>query len=75
MGGTEKLERVMWRLRKITRKPNMPYYNELQQAVIYECGHTPQTYYNIKRALVKLGWIKSHSSKRFILTNKDLEQA
>lgn len=70
--GTERLERVMWRLRKLADNPKRPLYHDLRKAIIYECGHSPQNYFNVKRALITLGWITAHSRKRFRITEKDL---
>lgn len=68
----ERLERVMWRLRK--RNPNnlKITINELQRAIMYECGTDPRTYSNNKRSLIRLGWIRSRGPRHVWLTGNDL---
>ena len=68
----QKLERVMWRLRK--RHPGRSKVTNLQlrRAIMYDCGTDPLTYRNNRKALMVLGWIKKHKTKQVILTNKDL---
>ena len=66
--GIEKLQRVIWRLQtygllkdkdpqgcsfKITPR-------ELYRAIAYECGTSPLTYLNNKKAMTALGWLKSY---------------
>ena len=67
----ERLERVMWRLRR--RHPNrLSLTNkELRLAIMYECGTSPMTICNNRKALKELGWIKAYKSV-VRLTNKDL---
>ena len=67
----EKLERVMWRVRKLA-ETNKPTHNELRRAIMYECGTDPSTYYNNKKALKILGWIIPYNKSRYVLTGKDL---
>ena len=79
--GIDKLERVMWRLRKLAKKDTKheylhekPTYHVLKQAIILECGHTPQTISNVKRALMTLGWLVCYNKGRCKITNKDLTE-
>jgi hypothetical protein len=67
----ERLERVLWRLRK--RNPGKTEIKllELERAIMYECGTDPKTYRHNKAALVKLGWITSQG-KMIRLTGKDI---
>lgn len=66
------LERVMWRVR--VRYPNKELISasELKSVIMAECGTSPQTYYNNKRALIFLKWIKT-MKKHFRLTGEDLK--
>jgi len=70
----QKLERVLWRVRK--RNPNKQEVTwiELKRAIMYECGTDPKTYKNNKKALTTLQWIKASkfSKQRVVLTDKDL---
>ena len=71
----EKLQRVMWRLRK--RNPNaekIPNY-ELRRAIMYECGTHPKTHQTNRKALITLKWIKPYKKHYLVLTNNDLEEA
>ena len=73
----EKLERVMWRLRK--RHPakddvvtHTVTNDELARAIMYECGTDPATISKNRSALKKLGWISIYNKSRVRLTNADL---
>jgi len=68
----EKLERVMWRLRK--RHPDASSITNLQlkRAIMYECGTDPTTFRNNRKALKDLGWIKPVSRKSIKLTDADI---
>jgi hypothetical protein len=70
----ERLERVLWRLRK--RNPGKTEIKllELQRAIIYELGTDPRTYRNNKKALITIGWITSQG-KMIRLTDKDLTES
>lgn len=68
-----KLKRVMWRVRKYSPDVKRPSYAILERAIMYECGTSRFTYHANRKALIKLGWIKSFSPKRFEVTNLDLE--
>jgi len=67
-----KLERVLWRLRKICPNNDNPPWIELKRAIMYECGTDPITYKNNKSSLIALGWIIHGRGKTLKLTNKDL---
>lgn len=69
--GVEKLQRVCRHLRerypdakKITRQ-------QLDKAIIMECGYTYSTQIRVKKALIKIGWLRKVKTK-FYLTNKDV---
>ena len=68
----EKLERVLWRIRK--KLPNEKYIPniELKRAIMMECGTDPKTYYNNRKALITLGWIISWKKTKVKLTDKDI---
>jgi len=70
----EKLQRVLWRVRK--RNPNERYITnlELKRAIMIECGTCPQTYWNNRSALKTLQWIKKKGTKRIELTGLDLTE-
>ena len=70
----EKLERVMWRLRKNNPDTDYPTTTQLRIAIIKEIGTDVRTYYVNKKALTLLGWIKAHGKKRIRITNKDLTE-
>jgi len=66
-----KLERVMWRMRK--RNPGKVYItnHELKRAIMYEIGTDNKTYYSNRKALIVLGWLRSR--KNYVeLTDEDL---
>ena len=67
----EKLERVLWRVRK--RNPNKTQItnHELKRAIMYECGTDPKTYTNNRKALIVLGWLRSRGNY-VELTDNDL---
>jgi len=71
----ESLQRVMLRLRKHCPNVSCPSNNELRRAIMYECGTSPVTYRNNRKALIDLGWIRSKGRKRIRLTNADLEES
>jgi len=68
----EKLERVLWRLRK--KHPNTDNVSniELKRAIMIECGTDPKTYYNNRKALITLELIEAKWSSKVRLTNKDI---
>lgn len=68
----QKLERVMWRLRARNPGKTRILNSELEKVIMYECGTDPTTYRNNRRALVKLGWIRSYKTKKIDLTDTDL---
>ena len=71
------LKRVMLRLRKmVTLGQGDNYYatrSQLQKAIYIECGTSPATYFNNRRALINIGWLKT-IKKRFLLTDLDLTE-
>ena len=70
----QKLERVLWRVRRYAPDTNRPTWTQLKRAIMYECGTDPKTYTAYRKALITLGWIKTERGRRFRLTNKDLEE-
>ena len=68
----QKLERVMWRIRKDNPGENRPTNASIERAIIRECGTDPKTYRNNRRALLKLQWLKVYNSTRCELTNVDI---
>ncbi len=68
----EKLERVMWRVRKQHPNTNMIPYNSMRLAIMKEIGVCQRTIQNNIKALKRLGWIKVHSRHKYLLTNEDL---
>ena len=68
----EKLERVMWRVRKNNPDTRRILNSELRKAIMLEIGTSPSTYIQNRKALITLGWIKTRGNKRIMLTNEDL---
>ena len=68
----EKLERVMWRLRKNNPNIETPTCIELKKAIMQEIGTDPRTYNTNRRALTRLRWIKAYGRTRVQITNRDL---
>lgn len=54
----EKLDRVMWRLKKEFPDEDIITNRQLEVAIMYECGTSPATYQNNRKALFKLGYIE-----------------
>ena len=73
----ENLKRVMARLRLIAKKPRGNTWkinqSDLRKAIIMERGHSMSTYYNIKKALIDIGWLRTAKTK-FIITGLDLTE-
>jgi len=69
----ESLKRVMLRIRAMTNaaKIKRPI---LQKAIMIECGTSPATYSNNRKALIKLGWLRSESGNSWRITGKDLTE-
>lgn len=68
-----KLERVLWRLRKKYKGDNPIIPNhELRKAIMRECGTSNQCYKDNRASFFQLGWIKAHGSKKIQLTDDDL---
>ena len=68
----EKLERVMWSLRKAFPNQKKISNLNLRRVIDVECGICTATYKRNRKALLRQGWIKIKGKKCFILTNKDL---
>lgn len=68
----ERLERVMWRLRRRCPGNDRPPWSELRLAIMKECGTDPKTIKVNKRALKLLGWIKVNKGNAIELTGEDL---
>jgi hypothetical protein len=72
MMSVERLERVLWRVRK-TAKGKIKIHNiVLERAIMMECGTDPLTIRNNRNALKRLGWIGTIGKTQFKLTDKDL---
>lgn len=71
----EKLQRVMWRLRKTNPGVQKPTNQELRKAIMWEVGTDPRTYTKTKKSLIQLGWIKTNGNKRIRITDRDLTEA
>lgn len=68
----EKLERVMWRLRKDNAKIERVTLGALRRAIMIEIGTDERTYYANKKALIKLKWIITLKGQYVELTGNDL---
>ncbi len=68
----QKLELVMWRLRKGNPDSDTPTNIELRRAIMYEVGTDERTYIKTRKALIRLGWMRTWSRTRVKLTNKDM---
>lgn len=68
----EKLERVMWRIRKDNPDNKTPLWSALNRAVMLEIGTDKRTYILNRKALIKLKWITGYSPSRFKITDADL---
>ena len=68
----QKLERVLWRLRrKFPNEKKVPWI-EFKRAIMIECGTDPATYRKNRDALVALGWVKMNKKRKANLTEMDL---
>lgn len=72
--GLDRLKRVMWRVRSENPKEERLTWDKLKIAVIKECGYSPGNYFNVKKALLKIGWITRHRKQKFNLTGKDITE-
>ena len=56
------------------KAPNQSVFTnyELRRAIMMECGTDPKTYANNRKALIILGWIKTHKKQYVELTDDDL---
>ena len=68
----ERLERVLWRVRKRNKDKSVITNLELKRAIMYECGTDDRTIYMNRKALKTLGWIKPRGTKKIELTDEDL---
>jgi len=69
----EKLERVLWRVRKNNAGRSIVTRKELETAVMKEIGTDKRTYQRTLKALKKLGWIVTNRGSKVLITDKDLE--
>lgn len=69
----ERLERVLWRVRKNNPDASQMHLNELRRAIMLECGTDPRTFKLNHRALLTLKWIKPYKKTMFKLTDEDLK--
>ena len=67
-----KLERVLWRLRRLVGDRVVIKNNELRRCIMYEIGTDPETYRKNRLALKHMGWLVARDNKTVRLTNKDL---
>ncbi len=74
----EKLERVMWRLRHnyedLANTKKIPN-GVLHEAMMKEVGTDIRTYRANRKALIKMGWIKSVGKYAIKLTDKDITES
>ena len=68
----EKLERVLWRIRKNHKDKLRIHKNELRKAIMLEIGTSAACYQQNRAALIKLEWIKTYKKNYIELTNNDL---
>jgi hypothetical protein len=68
----ERLERVLWRVRKNAKGKIKLHNNALERAIMMECGTDPQTIRNNRKALKRLNWISTIGKTQFRLTDKDI---
>ena len=71
----EKLERVMWRLRKGLDPAYNPTRAKLDICIMKECGTSPSTLKANKAALKKLGWIKFQKGASITITGADINES
>ena len=69
----EMLKRVITRVRLIAPGKKKITQNQLRKAIIIERGHSMATYYNIKKALIDIGWLRTKKTK-FELTDLDITE-
>ena len=70
----DKIERVLWRVRKEYPNTTKIPRKALTIAIMKECGTSPQCMIQNRRALRELGWIKTwkHNCNYYHLTNNDI---
>lgn len=72
----EKLQSVLWRLRKRIHGKDVCSWIDLKRAIMWECGTDPKTIQSNLDALVTLGWVVvDWESERVELTGNDLNEA
>ena len=69
--GIDKLKRVMWRIREMQPGKVFVSREYIQRAIMLECGTWPLTIRNNRKALIRLGWLRTRKTK-YELTDKDL---
>lgn len=67
------LKRVMIRIRMASPGAKKITQSQLRKAIIIERGHCMATYYNIKKALIDIGWLKTMKTK-FLVTGLDITE-
>jgi len=70
--GIDRLERVMWRLRKEYPDTNQIRNTDLRRAIDIECGTDIRTYKSNRKALIRIGWLKHKNKGKVYITNKDI---
>lgn len=68
----ERLERVLWRLRKNIHSVDCFDAKDLTIAIMRECGTDPRTVRVNIQALLALAWIEKVDEETFSLTGRDL---
>ena len=71
----EKLQRVLWRLRAASPEGQKISNQELIKAIMIEIGTDKRTYVSNRKALIRLGWIKTINKGCIELTGIDLTDA
>jgi len=67
-----KLERVLWRIRKQHPAADTVTNDQLKRAIYEEIGTDPRTYKANRHAMIVLGWIRSEGRKKIRLTGRDI---
>lgn len=68
----QRLERVMWRIRKRYPQKARLTNENLEYCILLECGTDPKTVRVNRMNLIKLGWLEISKEGDIILTNKDI---
>ena len=69
----EKLERVMWRIRKYADGRDYISNTMIRKAIMFECGTSPSTIRDNRKAMKALGWIRARNKRSMYITDKDIE--